>query len=99
MKDTEQLVMISGIKPYKTPSQKEKELRSFCGKFQRWSDKKSQIGTTADGKCGYMNCCNYCKSSADKNPCAKAMRYYLKAEKIAIDLSQSFEKVMEVLDY
>lgn len=40
MKDTEQLVMISGIKPYKTPSQKEKELRSFCGKFQRWSDKQ-----------------------------------------------------------
>ncbi len=96
---SEQLAMFSGLKPYKTPSQKEKELRSFCGKFQRWSDRKSQIETTADGKCGYMNCCNYCKSSGEKKPCAKAMRQYLKVEKIDIDLSQPFEKVMEVLDY
>ncbi len=93
-----QLAMIDGIK-YKPLSEKEKELRRFCNKFQRWSDKKAQDGLTADGKCGYMNCCNYCKGSFEKNPCAKAMRYFLKVEKINIDLSKPFEDIMEVLDY
>ena len=94
-----QLSMFDGVKPYKTLSQKEKELRSFCSKFQRWSDKKAQEETTADGKCGYMNCCNYCKSAGERTPCEKAMRAYLKTEKINIDLSKSFEEVMKILDY
>lgn len=95
----EQIAMIDGLKPYKQPSRREKELRSFCGKFQRWSDKQAQDETTADGKCGYMRCCDYCLSSVEKNPCAKAMRAYLRKENINIDLSKPFNEIMKELDY
>ena len=102
-----QMVMFDGISLSRT-TQRERELKSFCLKFQRWSDKQKDNESTHYGKCGYMRCCDYCEDVGAKNPCAKAMRKFLKLKKVdwsvykalidVIDLSQPFEKIIEDLD-
>lgn len=41
--------------------------------FQRWSDEKSQDGSTPLGKCGYGSICDYCTDPSYGRPCVRAL--------------------------
>lgn len=53
--------------------------------FQAYSDKMSQDGTTASGKCGYMDFCDYCTDNSYGRPCVRAFGKWARANKIQVD--------------
>lgn len=72
----------------------DKAKRNWEGRFQRWSDKIAQDGTTPYGKCGYGSMCDYCENNDYGRPCARALNEMCRDSNIKIDYEhQSYEDV------
>ena len=71
----------------------DKERRAWEDAFQRWSDKASQDGTTADGACGYGSICDYCADNSYGRPCVRAINEMSRTTGKVIDYSdRNFER-------
>lgn len=53
--------------------------------FQAYSDKMAQVSTTASGKCGYMNFCDYCEDNSYGRPCVRAFGEWACENNIEVD--------------
>ena len=70
-----------------------KERRAWENAFQRWSDQKSQDGTSPLGCCGYGQICDYCTDNDKGRPCVRALNAMCREKRIEIDYSnRDFER-------
>lgn len=82
---------------YTEPSKKrkppDKDRRAWENAFQRWSDQKSQDGTSPLGCCGYGQICDYCTDNDKGRPCVRALNAMCREKRIEIDYSNmDFER-------
>lgn len=78
----------------KTKPKIDKQKRNWENRFQRWSNKISQDGTTPYGKCGYGSMCDYCENNDTGRPCVRALNEMCRAKNIKIDYEhRSYEDV------
>ena len=72
----------------------DKAKRNWENRFQRWSNKISQDGTTPYGKCGYGSMCDYCENNDYGRPCVRALNEMCRVKNIKIDYEhRSYEDV------
>lgn len=68
--------------------------RNWENRFQRWSNRVFNDGTTPLGKCGYGIICDWCEDSSRSYPCVHALNSMLKNTKGTIDYQKNcFEDV------
>ena len=71
----------------------DKKRRNWENRFQRWSDRIMQDGTTAFGKCGEGYMCDYCDDNTYGRPCVRALNELLRDKRKTLDYSAtSFEQ-------
>ena len=69
----EQYNLFGGCEEPPTPKPKtDKQKRNWENRFQRWSNKMADDGTTPEGKCGYGLMCDYCSDNNIGRPCVRA---------------------------
>ena len=74
----------------------DKQKRNWEDRFQRWSDKMADVGTTPEGKCGYGSMCDNCEDNTYGRPCVRALNDMCRAKNIKIDYEkQTFENAWE----
>ena len=77
------------------PSAENKLKRKWENAFQKWSNEKSQDGTTPLGKCGYGLICDYCTETYKGRPCVRALNETLRETVGKIDYSKINEEYFE----
>lgn len=77
------------------PLAEKKLKRKWENAFQKWSDDKSQDGTTSLGKCGYGSMCDYCTDNDIGRPCVRALNCMLRETGGKIDYSKTDEEYFE----
>ena len=79
--------------PQKRRKPQDKERRAWENAFQRWSDEKSQEGSSPLGCCGYGEICDYCTDNDKGRPCVRALNAMAREKHITIDYSdKNFER-------
>ena len=87
----EQLTMFD--MPKKDNTDKNKR-RRWEYAFQKWSDKMMLDGTTPLGKCGYGDCCDYCRDNIVGRPCVRAYNAMCREKGITPDYdNKNFEEI------
>ena len=72
----------------------DKKRKTWNRHFQKWSDEKSQDGTTPYGKCGYGAICDWCKDNSYGRPCVRALKEWMKETGRKVDYDKDdFEAV------
>lgn len=82
---TEQLSLVE--MPPKGNTEQNAKLRWEKG-FQRWSDKMAQ-DSSAYGKCGYSNICDYCADNTKGRPCVRALNKMCRDKNIKLDYTKN----------
>ena len=77
------------------PSAENKLKRKWENAFQKWSNEKSQDGTTSLGKCDCSFICSYCTEVDKGRPCVRALNETLRRFGGKIDYSKIDEKYFE----
>ena len=77
------------------PSAEKKLKQKWKNAFQKWSNEKSQDGTTSLGKCGYGSMCDYCMDNDIGRPCVRALNCMLREKGGKIDYSKIDEEYFE----
>lgn len=72
---------------------KDRKRETWNRHFQKWSDEKSQDGTTPYGKCGYGAICDWCKDNSYGRPCVRALNTMLKEKRLGFYETEDFESV------
>lgn len=65
-----------------------KEKRNWENAFQRWSDRKSQDGTSPYGCCGFGSMCDWCDDPGNGRPCVRALNAMCREKHLTINYKQ-----------
>lgn len=65
-----------------------KDKRNWESAFQKWSDDRSQDGTTPEGACGYGIICDFCEDNTFGRPCVRALNEMCREKRLSIDYTK-----------
>lgn len=90
-------ISIDGLPAKESSSQADKNLkRNWENGFQKWSNEQAQDGSTALGKCGYSDICDYCTDNCYGRPCVRALNEMCRDRKIKIDYTKkNYQEIWE----